>query len=351
MTDRLSQKACELLEDGTGFVIATIISHTGSTPRTSGTRMLVTAHRGITGTVGGGLLEARVIEKAVEILGSDGGPAFLPFDLTYEDVDSMDMICGGQAEIFLDPVSPVPENAEILGRWNQILEKREKGYFITTIAGGSEKMDRVCHGIMDREGILYGELPLSQDQVEGIIGKSGAVPSLNVFDLDGLQVIIEPAAKPNTAFLFGAGHVAKPTAHLCAMTGFFVTVLDDRAEFANAEHFPEAGEIRVPESFENAFADLTVDRDSFIVIFTRGHLHDRIVLAHALRTEAAYIGMIGSRQKRDNIYEALLRIGFRQKDIDRVHSPIGLSIGAQSPEEIAVSIVAQMIQKRSRMSK
>jgi xanthine dehydrogenase accessory factor len=163
-------------------------------------------------------------------------------------------------------------------------------------------------------------------------------------------VIIEPAAMPKAAFLFGAGHVAKPTAHLCALTGFYVTVLDDRKEFANADNFPDSHETRVLDSFENAFDSLHVDKDSFIVIFTRGHLHDRTVLAQALKTEAGYIGMIGSRKKRDNIYKALLRIGYEQRDIDRVHSPIGLGIGAQSPEEIAVSIVAEMIQKRARMS-
>ncbi len=350
MAKHLSKIICELLSEKTGFVIATIISHTGSTPRTSGTRMLITAEGGIIGTVGGGLLEARVIEKALEILESECGCRFMPFDLNHEDVASMDMICGGQAEIFLDPIPPVSENAEIFSRWNRILEKREKGYFITTIGQGPEKMPRVCHGIIDGDGLLYGGLPLSQEEVGRIILKAGGSSSLKVDDLHGLQVIIEPAQKPKTAFLFGAGHVAKPTAHLCAMTGFWVTVLDDRAEFANAEHFPEAQEIRILESFENAFDDLSIDPDSFIVIFTRGHLHDRIVLAQALKTEAAYIGMIGSRKKRDSIYKALLNIGFEQKDIDRVHCPIGLPIRAQSPEEIAVSIAAEMIQARSRMS-
>ncbi len=98
------------------------------------------------------------------------------------------------------------------------------------------------------------------------------------------------------------------------------------------------------ESFNDAFSGLSVGRDDFIVILTRGHLHDKTVLAQALKTGAGYIGMIGSRRKRDAIYGALLEEGFGQRDIDRVHSPIGLSIGADTPEEIAVSIVAEMIQ-------
>jgi xanthine dehydrogenase accessory factor len=104
-------------------------------------------------------------------------------------------------------------------------------------------------------------------------------------------------------------------------------------------------------SFETAFSGLPVENDSFVVIFTRGHLHDKSVLAAALKSPAHYIGMIGSRRKRQAIYGALLESGFDPQDIDRVHSPIGLEIGAETPEEIAVSIVAEMILERSRLPK
>jgi xanthine dehydrogenase accessory factor len=149
----------------------------------------------------------------------------------------------------------------------------------------------------------------------------------------------------------GAGHVSQPTAHIAALTGFRVVVMDDRAEFSNAKRFPDASEVHVIDDFQRAFEDCHIDNDSFIVIFTRNHMYDHVVLEQALKTDAGYIGMIASRRKRDSIYEALRTQGITEEDLTRVHSPIGLKIGGETPEEIAVSIVAELIQERSRQSK
>jgi xanthine dehydrogenase accessory factor len=132
------------------------------------------------------------------------------------------------------------------------------------------------------------------------------------------------------------------------MVGFRVWVLDDREAFANPERFPDAHQLKVLDGFERAFEDLEVTADSYVIIFTRGHLHDKIVLTRALATDAGYIGMIGSRRKRNAIYDALRAEGIPQAEIERVHCPIGLAIGAETPEEIAVSIVAEMISHRSK---
>ena len=154
-------------------------------------------------------------------------------------------------------------------------------------------------------------------------------------------------AARTTLYLFGAGHVAQQTAVLAAMVDFRVTVLDDRQEFANPERFPDAEDVRVLESFETALQALSIPAGSFLLILTRGHSHDRTVLAQALQTEAGYIGMIGSRNKRRTIYSSLLADGFSQKDLDRVFCPVGLEIQAESPTEIGISIVAQLIQQRA----
>jgi xanthine dehydrogenase accessory factor len=150
-----------------------------------------------------------------------------------------------------------------------------------------------------------------------------------------------------TVYIFGAGHVARQLARLTKMADFYTVVLDDREEFANRRRFTNSDEIVVLESFEAAFEDRAFDSHSYIVIVTRGHSHDKTVLAQALQTTAGYIGMIGSRRKRDIIYQKLLAEKFSQADIDRVHCPIGLDIGAETPEEIAVSIVAELILKRA----
>jgi xanthine dehydrogenase accessory factor len=156
---------------------------------------------------------------------------------------------------------------------------------------------------------------------------------------------------PKTLVVFGAGHVSMPTVELAAGVGFRVVVVDDRSEFANRERFAAAADILVPKDFSSAVSMLSIDNDTFVVIVTRGHSFDKEVLAGTLRTDAGYIGMIGSRRKRNAIYAALKKEGFTDTDLARVHCPIGLSIGAESPEEIAVSIVAELIQHRAALKK
>lgn len=149
------------------------------------------------------------------------------------------------------------------------------------------------------------------------------------------------------AFVFGAGHCGEKLVPLLGQVGFRTIILDDRMEYANHERFAAADEIVVLDSFTDALQNLPIDEKSYIIILTRGHLHDKTVLQQSLKTKARYIGMIGSRQKREETYRALREEGFTTEDLNRVTSPIGLSIGAETPEEIAVSIAAQLIQVRA----
>ena len=162
------------------------------------------------------------------------------------------------------------------------------------------------------------------------------------------EVFVEPLVHPGRLHLVGAGHVALATAQLAAFVGFEVVVMDDRAEFANTARYPQAREVRVLDTFGDCLADL--GPDDYVIIVTRGHMHDRDVLAQALRTRAGYVGMIGSRRKRDSIYTSLRGEGFTEADFNRVHCPIGIAIGADTPEEIALCIVAELVQIRAGMS-
>jgi xanthine dehydrogenase accessory factor len=149
-------------------------------------------------------------------------------------------------------------------------------------------------------------------------------------------------------YVFGAGHVSRHIVPLAVTVDFKVVVIDDREEFADVCHFPDAKEVRQC-LFEGVMESLAVDESSFLVIVTRGHMHDKNVLAQALRSKAGYIGMIGSDRKRKIIYEKLLEEGFTEEDLSRVHSPIGIDIGAETPEEIAISIVGELIKVRAGM--
>ncbi|WP_372678895.1 XdhC family aldehyde oxidoreductase maturation factor [Desulfosarcina sp.] len=340
---KIAQTACELLEKGDPFVLATIVSHSGSTPRTSGSKMIVTADGRGVGTIGGGLLEAGAMSRAVELIRL-GQSARMSFDLSHDLVDSMDMICGGQAEVLLDCVSPTEMNRAVFNRWRRMLDERDKGSMFIIVMGSGNKVDATVHCLATVDGEIVGDFPLPDMEREKMLSLAADSSTVRTLAFDGGFVVIEPAHRTPTVYLLGAGHVARSTAAMAAMVGFRVSVADDRKEYANRERFRDASEIRVLERFDDAFSGLSVGRDDFIVILTRGHLHDKTVLAQALKTGAGYIGMIGSRRKRDAIYGALLKEGFGQRDIDRVHSPIGLSIGADTPEEIAVSIVAEMIQ-------
>lgn len=160
-----------------------------------------------------------------------------------------------------------------------------------------------------------------------------------------LEVFIEPILTRPAMYIFGAGHIALALARMGSMCGFKIAVIDDRAEFASTERFPDA-ELIMAEDFKKSFARLKIDRSSYIVIVTHGHKHDEVVLEWAVGTEAKYIGMIGSKTKNEAIFRHLRARDISQQQLDRVHAPIGLDIEAQTPEEIAVSIMAEIIKVR-----
>jgi xanthine dehydrogenase accessory factor len=226
---------------------------------------------------------------------------------------------------------------------------------IATGIGTREKqIGEIAHCVLEKDTqTCTGPAPASETWA-AIAAAARQTVAMDTFTQDDVVALIEPAVRPFTVYFFGAGHVAQPTAQMAAMTGFRTVVVDDRKAYANRERFPQVDAVRVIADFsaaleELAGSDLDIDETSFVVIFTRGHRHDHAVLAQALRTRAAYIGMIGSRRKRDLIYAALKKEGFSKTDIAKVHSPIGLAIDAETPEEIAVSIVAELIQKRAKL--
>jgi xanthine dehydrogenase accessory factor len=159
-----------------------------------------------------------------------------------------------------------------------------------------------------------------------------------------LEIFVEPILPQPTLYIFGGGHVSAAVARSASAAGFAVGIADDRAAFANAERFPMASEIYT--NYGDAYEKIKPNASSYLLIVTRGHKDDMRVLAWAVRTDARYIGMIGSKRKVISIYQALEREGYSPAEFERVHAPVGLDIGALSPEEIAVSIAAELIAVR-----
>ncbi len=344
----LVRKLIAVLEKGQSLVLATVVAQSGSSPRTAGSRMLVYQDGTSMGTIGGGRLEGDVVKAAPECL-ERGVPEFLDFDLAGDPgVDTMDMICGGRMQVLLEPVTPGKGQVELWVELSRAMEAKRKVVLVTEISGSIN-----MPGLLRRYLVIDGKLAAvtgCNDNPDPILKFAGSLRKARrpVIRIEKERVLVaERMFPPGVVFIFGAGHVSCALARLAKMAGFRTVILDDRDQYACRERFPDAERIIVLESFENAFQNLEIDADSYIVIVTRGHCHDKTVLAQALTTKAGYIGMIGSTRKRDAIYKALLAEGFPDHSLEQVACPIGLAIGAETPEEIAVSIVGQLIQVRA----
>lgn len=343
----LAQTVCGLQNDGEDLVLATVLSKSGSAPCLAGAKMAVRANGISIGTVGGGVLEAAAQKKGAQVFKSRVAEV-LSFDLSGEDAASMQMICGGNVKLLVDYIPASPLNIEMFRKLRDALHTGEKCYLVASLGKiGAEKRQTIRCLVLE-DGSLTGGFPFPQQWLDLLIEKSCRSTYPVVETIADEQFVIERCFVPSTIFIFGAGHVSQQVALLAEMVGFRTVILDDRSEYANREKFPQADSIKVLDSFEECFAGLEPDGDSYVVIVTRGHRHDKTVLAQALRTGAGYIGMMGSSRKREELFKILQQEGFSAEALEMVHCPIGLEIKAATTGEIAVSIIAELIQTRAQ---
>ncbi|AGW12801.1 XdhC family protein [Megalodesulfovibrio gigas] len=315
----------------TPAALVTILHQDGSTPRTAGARMLVFPGNAIQGTIGGGLVEAKAIALAATVL-ETGVAVTAAYDLAGANGQGMDMICGGRLEVLAEPLD-IPARAAFAELTAHLAAGRR--------AAMRTQLVMVDTGRLDIQREILADPPAD-------------APAWDFCTEGQIRRLTEVHTPPPSLYLFGAGHVSQATAEVAHVAGFRVVVVDDRPEFANAARFPVAARIVTPASYDGLFAapglaEEVLGTQSHLAILTRGHRHDATVLAQALRTAAGWIGMIGSRSKRDATYLRLRQEGFGDADFARVACPIGLAIGAQTPGEIAISIVAQLVQHRAAL--
>jgi xanthine dehydrogenase accessory factor len=346
----------ELLEQGQSAVLATIVKQGGSSPRGVGTKCLIKDGALLAGTVGGGLLEANAVREAGKVLVT-GLPIVQSFSTDLPNTPDPGMICGGVVELFLEPVTPQQSGrTRLIRKILGTLAAGETGLLLTLMDERWWNSKSMPEMFIRKNGERIGSFPKISHFPDALIPDPGKIirskkPALfSLKDDEGKSVTLfaEPLAPGTNLHVFGAGHVSRKVVPLANTVGFRVTVMDDREGFADGIHFPAAMRTATLP-FEGVMDRLSVSGHDFLLIVTRGHQQDELVLGQALKTRAAYIGMIGSRRKRETIYKHLLEQGFTEKDLARVHSPVGLSIGAETPEEIAVSIVAELIQVRSQL--
>ena len=347
-------KAMEALESGRSSVLATIIRLTGSGPRGVGTKFLILEDGSYVGTIGGGLLEAQVIAGAKGVFATRK-PSRLSFNLRGIDVAKSEMICGGEVEVFLEPLIPGRiDQARLFKRALDVQKRGGSGIMATLVDVDCWKEGETPKLFFKPGEERLGALSNYKEIENKLLGEAAGLLKARKAELlvyqdsegNAVEVFAEPLVSEATLYVFGAGHVSLQIVPLAARVGFRTVVIDDRPEFADEKKFPAAAEVR-QYPFEGVLRHLPVNESSYLVIVTRGHIHDKTVLAQCLKTDAKYIGMIGSRRKIAMVYENLKEEGFTQKDIDRVRAPIGLDIGAETPEEIAVSIVAELISVRA----
>ncbi len=343
----LAKTICEQLEKGSPIILVSIASLQGSTPRHGSARMVVGAGGKSYGTIGGSLLEATAIKESQTVLAA-AQSKMMCYALTGKDANAPGMICGGIVELLLDYVPSTKENKEFFRRWYDTIRLGQEFYFLTYLKDADNAVEVLGHAILYPDGRIVGNTLLTGIDAVSLKEELHNISTTSVISIGDIRVVIDRIRKLKTLYCFGAGHVAVPTAHIAALAGFRVVVVDDRPDFANAERLPDASQICVIEDFNRSMEGLDIDADSFIVIATRGHQYDRAVLEQALKTSAGYIGMISSHKKREAIYEALIAKGVKKRELEKVHSPIGVAIGGETPEEIAVSIVAELISERSK---
>ena len=326
--DRIFAKLLYEMEKNLDTVLVTIIADQGSTPRGAGSQMLVGGKGRILGSIGGGAVEARAEEMALELLKKKESMCHL-FQLHERAKEDIGMVCGGDVEVLFQYIHGSSEYwVKLAGMLLERVAKRQPGWLVLKTDGGDP-------ALLDSNGReLFG------DGVPGSMTRNGWIPfrSGDHFCL--------PLPIGERAFIFGCGHCAQALAPLLNTVGFRVTVFDEREEYANRESFPTAARVIVGDYMKLADYMRFTD-DDYIVIMTSGHSYDLEVQDQVLRGGFAYVGVIGSRKKTATVNQKLRDRGVPEEAIAKVHTPIGTSIKAVTPEEIAVSIAGEMIYVRA----
>ena len=344
---QLFKKMSERFDAGEPVVLATVISRKGSTPRKPGAKMAFFRNGSNKGTVGGGALEAAVEKLAVKIWQSRGA-VIKNFGLHDNITDGIGMVCGGDQQVLLAWLAPNPSHREVLQRLLLPENLARPICLATRLQGSGPEYGRADLYLLDRQS-APDQIEIDQAIVASLRQKCRERGFYLSEPANDTLFIVEMIHPRPTLFLFGAGHVARPVVEIASLVGFRTVVLDDRQNFASREHFPKADDLIVLQDFNHPLESLSLPDDAFVVIMTRGHALDQNILEQVLGGPAAYIGMIGSRSKVAHCFRALKDKGIGPEKLARVHAPIGLDIGSETPEEIAVSIVAQLIQVRSQL--
>ena len=345
-----------ILERGEAAVLVTIIASHGSTPRGTGSRMLVRKDGTIMGTVGGGAVEYRAMQAAQEAM--KGKSSFArAFTLDRNQAADIGMVCGGDVVAYFQYVCPEDKDfAALCQDMAEALDRDEDSWMILDItdeAAWQAGLYSKGGGLKGLDGLGQARaMPPSVHETEpsSLLWRNleeAMFGSLaHQAEVDGCRYYVEPLAQAGTVYIFGGGHVAQELVPVLSHVGFPCVVMDDREEFACPEVFPQASGTIVGD-LQDIGSYLAIRPCDYVCIMTRGHQFDYYVQKQALEQKPCYIGIMGSRNKIRVVTEKLLSDGFTREEIGRCHTPIGTEIYAETPAEIAISIAGELIAMRA----
>ena len=335
----------KLLAAGDRVALCTLLRLEGSGPRRAGAKMAVRDTGGSVGTIGGGVLEAKAAAWAKETLGSRRAVC-RAFALDVRGASEEGMTCGGDVEVLVECLEGEnPAVREFYAQVSAVPGRGECGWLATAIHRDGDGVS--TEHFLVAGGRQVASLARPGRSLADDVLRSPAPVAPTLIERAGVRYFLEPLAPATTVYIFGGGHIGMHLVPLCHLLEFRTVVVDDRAEFASRDRFPQADELLAVPSFDDVLDRLAIDEQSYVVIVTRGHGGDQAILRQALRRRPAYIGMIGSSRKRGLIFDQLVTEGFTREDLVRVTCPVGLAIGAETPQEIAVSIAAQLVAHRA----
>lgn len=346
------REALNLLNRSEPFVIATVVGTKGSTPQKPGAKLLVRKDGSGVGTLGGGCVEGDIWFAAKMLLQDGGGPTLTDYLLNEEIAAREGLVCGGTMYFLIDPVfdpAPVlPMVSRIVGAYDG-----SSSVALATLLKPSQNKGKIGDKLfIGQDGGVsgsLGDLLRDREVADALQGLADYGRIKQLVTRDGSEVFMEGYTTPPAVIIAGGGHIGKALAPLVKMLGLRLHVVDDRPEFASKERFPEADSVIVAD-YAEGLNQLDIRPNSAVVVATRGHREDDLALEAAVRSPAGYVGLVGSRRKTILIHQELLKHGIPLEKLKTVHAPIGLDIGAKTPEEIALSIVSEIVAFREGRS-
>jgi len=326
---------CARLAAGGGVgALASVVRRRGSLPMSATAKLLVTAAGARHGTIGGGCLEAEVMERALDVC-ARRTPVCTQHSLNAELAGDYGLTCGGTADVFIEPVVPDAMLAALYAEAAAVVARGDRAVLATARRWPDGAPRKLLATAQQRLG-LDGDALLRE-----ALGDYDPARETPWF---GEEVVVEALVGAPRLVVFGAGHVGARICEAASFAGWRVTIVDDRAEFADAQRLPWAEQVLVCD-FGDVRAAAVIPAD-YVVICTRGHQHDALIAAQVAPVFPRFLGMLGSRRKGALTAQALRGWGVDESAIGRITCPVGMDVGADTPAEIAVSVVAQLVATR-----